>query len=325
MEHQFNTEFAKKYGIEEAIIIHNFYFWLRKNLANEKHLYDGRVWTYNSNNAFVELFPYINKTKIFRVLKNLDEQGIILKGNFNSSVWDKTLWYAFSDNGIDEISACGYDVTEFRKMNHREKQSETTIPYSKHTDSITDNKEKEDNKLSSQKKFNFKQGLLDLGVCESVVNDFLLVRKNKKATNSETAFNRIKSEIAKSGLSANDCITIAVENSWQGFKAEWLHKTKSQNITTFFKTYTPRNISDSAKDYLHTLKVGVKFERDGTKYLVDDTYVIGGKRYYRDKRGNAVEVPMGLEERPNESYEYNRNMASWVQDEQRKTLNDMLF
>lgn len=325
MEHQFNTEFAKKYGIEEAIIIHNFYFWLRKNLANEKHLYDGRVWTYNSNNAFVELFPYINKTKIFRVLKNLDEQGIILKGNFNSSVWDKTLWYAFSDDGIGEISACGYDVTEFRKMNHREKQSETTIPYSKHTDSITDNKEKEDNKLSSQKKFNFKQALLDLGVCESVVNDFLLVRKNKKATNSETAFNRIKNEIAKSGLTANECITIAVEHSWQGFSAEWVNKTKTQGKADFFRGYTPQKISDRADDYLRTLKVGIKFEQDGVKYLKDDTFISNGKRYYRNKFGTLVEVPIGLVARPNENWEYNKNNMAWVQDERTMTTDDFML
>lgn len=135
MEHSFNAQFARKYGIEEAIIVHNFYFWLRKNAANDKHFYDGRVWTYNSNAAFVKLFPYINKTKIFRVLKNLDELGIIAKGNFNETLWDKTLWYSFTDKGIEELKMCGYDVIDFVKMNHRDSQSEPTIPYSKHTDS----------------------------------------------------------------------------------------------------------------------------------------------------------------------------------------------
>ena len=151
MEHSFNVQFAQKYGIEEAIIVHNFYFWIKKNIANEKHLHNGRYWTYNSNNAFTKLFPYINKTKIFRVIKHLEECDIILKDNFNTNVWDKTLWYSFSDHGLYELYAFGYDVTDFGKMNHRDNQSETTIPYSKQTDSITDNKEKEDNKLSSKK------------------------------------------------------------------------------------------------------------------------------------------------------------------------------
>lgn len=325
MEHSFNVQFAQKYGIEEAIIVHNFYFWLRKNIANEKHLHNGRYWTYNSNNAFTKLFPYINKTKIFRVLKHLEECDIILKDNFNTNVWDKTLWYSFSDHGLYELYAFGYDVTDFGKMNHRDNQSETTIPYSKQTDSITDKKEKEDNKLSSQKKFCFKQALLDLGVCESVVNDFLLVRKNKKATNSETAFNRIKNEIAKSGLNANECITIAVEHSWQGFSAEWVNKTKTQGKIDFFRGYTPQKISDRADDYLRTLKVGIKFEQDGVKYLKDDTFISNGKRYYRSKFGTFVEVPIGLVARPNKNWEYNKNNMAWVQDERTMTTDDFML
>lgn len=325
MEHSFNVQFAQKYGIEEAIIVQNFYFWLRKNIANEKHLHNGRYWTYNSNNAFTQLFPYINKTKIFRVLKHLEECDIILKDNFNTSVWDKTLWYSFSDHGLCELYAFGYDVTDFGKMNHRDSQSETTIPYSKHTDNIINNKEKEDNKLSSQKKFNFKQALLDLGVCESVVNDFLLVRKNKKATNSETAFNRIKNEITKSGLTANECITIAVEHSWQGFSAEWVNKTKTQGKTDFFRGYTPQKISDRAEDYLRTLKVGIKFEQDGVKYLKDGTFISNGKRYYRNKFNTLIEVPLGLVARPNENWEYNKNNMVWVQDESTMTTDDFML
>jgi hypothetical protein len=154
MEHSFNVQFAQRYGIEEAIIVHNFYFWLLKNLANEKHLHDGRVWTYNSNNAFSKLFPYINKTKIFRVLKHLEDECILIKDCFNKDARDRTLWYSFSDYGLEIISSLGYKVDDFKMKNcivQNEKctvQNETTIPYNEHTDSI---KEKEDNKLSSQK------------------------------------------------------------------------------------------------------------------------------------------------------------------------------
>ena len=48
------------------------------------------------------------------------------------------------------------------------------------------------------------------------------VRKTKRAANTETAFNRIVHEIQKSGMSANECITIAVSRSWQGFQADWV-------------------------------------------------------------------------------------------------------
>jgi hypothetical protein len=48
------------------------------------------------------------------------------------------------------------------------------------------------------------------------------VRKAKGAANTETSFKSIEREILKSGLPADECIRVAVENSWRGFKAEWI-------------------------------------------------------------------------------------------------------
>lgn len=197
-----------------------------------------------------------------------------------------------------------------------------------HNTNITNNSStKQENKDESlQKKFNFKQALLDLGVCENVANDFLLVRKNKKATNSETAFKRIQTEIAKSGLSANDCITFSVENDWKGFKAEWLHKTYNRfGRVDSFSAYTPKKISDRARDYISTLTVPIQAERDGIKYLTDGTYIENGKRYYSHKTKGRVEVSVGAVARPNEDWEWNPNMLTWEQDERKATISDMLF
>ena len=72
------------------------------------------------------------------------------------------------------------------------------------------------------KRFDFKQSLIEIGVLQGVAEDWMQVRKAAKATNTETAFNRIKHEIEKSGLSANECITIAVSRSWRGFQADWV-------------------------------------------------------------------------------------------------------
>ena len=55
MKHSFDVELAKEYGILEAILIQNIYFWIEKNKANKKHFYDGRYWTYNSKKAFSEM------------------------------------------------------------------------------------------------------------------------------------------------------------------------------------------------------------------------------------------------------------------------------
>jgi hypothetical protein len=70
--------------------------------------------------------------------------------------------------------------------------------------------------------FDFKKSCMSLGIELDIINDWLLVRKGKKASNTRTAFDLIKSELTKTTLSANECIKIAVQNSWSGFKSDWL-------------------------------------------------------------------------------------------------------
>ena len=84
------------------------------------------------------------------------------------------------------------------------------------------NRETESSKENNKKKFDFRSAILSLGVEENICDDWLQVRKAKKASNTETAFKAINNQILISGLPANECIRIAAENSWQGFKAEWL-------------------------------------------------------------------------------------------------------
>lgn len=117
MEHSFNVDIAKEYGIEEAIFIHNMYFWIKKNAANNVHLYDGRRWTYNSAKAYAELFPYMNENKIYRVIKSLTSYDIIVKGNYNDNKYLQTSWYAFTDKGLEVLKQCGYDIYKLSESN----------------------------------------------------------------------------------------------------------------------------------------------------------------------------------------------------------------
>ena len=81
------------------------------------------------------------------------------------------------------------------------------------------------------KRFDFKQSLIQIGVSPEVAEDWMHVRKTKRAANTETAYNRILHEIKKSGLSPNECITIAVSRSWQGFQADWVANQQRQRPT----------------------------------------------------------------------------------------------
>lgn len=162
MEHHINTTIARIYGIEEAIILHHFYYWIAKNAANDKHFHDGLYWTYNSKRAYADFFAYMNETKITRVIKHLEDEGIILKGNYNEDKFDKTNWYAITRKGLELLSDNGYEMQAFLpslqndsiecvKMNNRASQNESSllVNYSNNNNE-TDNNKKENSKKEKE-------------------------------------------------------------------------------------------------------------------------------------------------------------------------------
>ena len=99
MEHSFDIDIAKEYGILEAILLKHIYYWIEKNKANGKHFYEGKHWTYSSINAFAELFPYASAKKIRNSLNKLIELDLIETGNFNTLPFDRTTWYSLTEKG----------------------------------------------------------------------------------------------------------------------------------------------------------------------------------------------------------------------------------
>jgi len=59
------------------------------------------------------------------------------------------------------------------------------------------------------------------GVDTNLWNDYLQIRKAKKAPITDTAIQALVREADKAGKSLSQAITICVENNWVGFKAEW--------------------------------------------------------------------------------------------------------
>lgn len=85
-------------------------------------------------------------------------------------------------------------------------------------------------------KFDFKKSLIEFGFDLKLVEEWLKIRKAKKAVNTETAFRAFINEIKKSNKEPNQMLQTCVERSWSGFKAEWtinqnnnLHGTEKPN------------------------------------------------------------------------------------------------
>lgn len=96
--HSFDPVVAKDVGIPAAIIFRNICFWIEKNTHNDRNFFEGRYWTYNSREAWADLFEYMSDNQVRRALEKLRAAGYIDVGNFNEHKYDRTLWYSIGQN-----------------------------------------------------------------------------------------------------------------------------------------------------------------------------------------------------------------------------------
>lgn len=82
--------------------------------------------------------------------------------------------------------------------------------------------ENKDENKDEKENFNFKKQLIEYGFEKQLVTDWLIVRKNKRASNTRTAFNNFITEIEKTKKDKNELLKIIVSNSWQGFNSKWI-------------------------------------------------------------------------------------------------------
>jgi len=92
--HSFQTEHAKEYGINAAIILNHIEFWIEKNKADGRNQHDDRTWTYASIHSLTQIFAYMSVGHIRGALRKLESKGAILAGNYNKHAYDRTKWYA---------------------------------------------------------------------------------------------------------------------------------------------------------------------------------------------------------------------------------------
>lgn len=100
-EYHFSAELAKRYGVEEAIVLHNLAYWVKKNAIDGRNIHDGRAWTYSSQEAFTAWFPWWSRRQIQRIMKSLEQQEVVIKSNYNTKAFDRTLWYTVCDEVME--------------------------------------------------------------------------------------------------------------------------------------------------------------------------------------------------------------------------------
>lgn len=66
-------------------------------------------------------------------------------------------------------------------------------------------------------------------VSETIWDDFVKHRKAKKAPVTETVLNLIRAEATKAGWTLEAALAETCARNWQGFKADWVTKTKTRS------------------------------------------------------------------------------------------------
>jgi len=232
MTYTFETSLAQKYGVNEAVMLNNFIFWIAKNEANGRHFYDGRYWTYNSVAAMEKLYPFWSTSQIRTIIGSLVKQGVLMKGNYTEQKYDRTVWYAFTD--------------EFRKsicQNSQMDLSEVANGFYENGKPITDNKpyikpsintdgkgkasrkKSQDSNGSSDKPFSYREALLAAGASAENVDRLLANRKAKRLKNNEAAYNKLMGAVEQVrklyGVTTDEVIEFAGKHGWCYIDPSW--------------------------------------------------------------------------------------------------------
>lgn len=191
MQHSFNVEIAKKYGILESVLLNHLWFWIKKNKANNTNYFDGNYWTYNSKKAFSELFPYASERQIDYALKKLIDCGLVITGNYNKSSYDRTLWYAITKVGYSILQNCEMETTKLLNGNDEIVQPIPDI----NTDINTDNNNKKERKKTSYDEI--LNSMVEDDDVKNTICDYIKMRKLIKKPMTDRAVTMLINKLFK--------------------------------------------------------------------------------------------------------------------------------
>ena len=94
MVHFFDSDIAKKYGVNAAVLACFLWDCIEQKSTESPQLHEGKVWGRCSVQMMTGFFPFLSYDEIRYAMKRL-----VNKGQFNESRFDRTNWYAFTEFG----------------------------------------------------------------------------------------------------------------------------------------------------------------------------------------------------------------------------------
>lgn len=89
----FDAVEAERYGVEGAVMLNHFRYWLNNHVAADRNIHDGEVWNHIAVKKLAEIYPYWSVAQVRRILDALVQKGALKSGNYNQHGYDRTLWY----------------------------------------------------------------------------------------------------------------------------------------------------------------------------------------------------------------------------------------
>lgn len=118
MKITFQKEIAKEFGLNESIVLEELYVRIQQKGIP----LNGKVWIECTYEKWQEVFPFWSISTIKRTFSSLKKQGLILMEQHGKHRYDRTNWYAFTNEGMRHFSE--RETTTNVENSHWEKREE---------------------------------------------------------------------------------------------------------------------------------------------------------------------------------------------------------
>ena len=90
---------ARRYGVHAALVVKHIWDEVCAKERAGRCSFAGRTWMRSSQMMFTAIMPYMTKNMVRRALERLMKRGVIVRGEFGDSRFDRTSWYTFTQFG----------------------------------------------------------------------------------------------------------------------------------------------------------------------------------------------------------------------------------
>ncbi|MED5117125.1 hypothetical protein RH165_03155 [Priestia megaterium] len=116
---------AVKVGVNGALFLQQLHYWLEKSV----NVQDGYTWVYNTNQQWLQQFPFWSLSTIQRIISKLEKEGLIIKGKYNRSKFNNTVWYRIDYEQLEKLMPSDeFEELEDVNLTERASQIEAAEP-----------------------------------------------------------------------------------------------------------------------------------------------------------------------------------------------------